>query len=272
MKFRSIDVQCANGEIRSVRPGQPWPAPYRGSRYTVRRSGGLTYVGWQRDPLSVRAEPYPQQLADTVRAVKGHGGSFRITAHGAVLTKVHTLGGRRWEPQYIGVYEDDLAFPGIDNAPVAVTRGMYWPGLPFMHGECWRVSPSAQPRNRLAWSTGGYVFFSTREYPELIAACLDLRPLGGRVYFTESGCVWMNVPDGGVNPTHRARLRRLQRDQVDDLKASLAYASLRLLGERIKATMGCRPLYVGRIVDFDHGEPPWTEFASFTPIDDGSEE
>lgn len=267
MKSRPIDVQCANGEIRSVRPGQSWPAPYRGSRYTVRRSGSLNTVGWEHGPLSIRAELYPPRLADTVRAVKGHDGSFRITSHGAVITKVYTRGGSYWEPQYLGVYDDDLAFPGIDNAPVAVRRGMYWPGLPFMHGEWWRVSPNVRPPNRLAWKKGGYVFLSTREYPELISACLELRPLGGRVYFTESGCVWMNVPDGGVNHRHRSRLRKLQRNQVEEFQASRAYATLRLLGERIKATRGCRPLYVGRIAEFDHGKPPWTEFASFSALD-----
>lgn len=272
MKLRPIDVQCANGIIRSVRPGEPWPAPYRGSRYTVRHGGGLTYVGWQRDPLSVQAEPYPRRLAGTVRAVKGDNGSFRVTSHGAIITKVQRGGGRWWEPQYVGVYDGDLVFPGIDNAPTGLARGMYWIGLPFMHGEYWRVSPYAQSRNRLEWKSHGYVFSSTREFPDLIEACLDLRPRGGRIYVTESGCVWMNVPDGGINPDHRMRLRDLQRDQLDDLRASGAVATLRLLKQRIEATRGCRPLYVGQISEFDHGEPPWTAFESSPPEDDGSEE
>ncbi len=271
MRFHPISVLGANGEIRSVRPGEPWPAPYRGSRYTMRRGGGLTYVGWERDPLSVRAEPYPRQLADTVRAVKGHNGSFRVTPHGAVITKVLRGGGTWWEPQYVGIYDEDLVFPGIDNAPATLTRGMYWTGLPFMHGEYWRVSPNSRLRNRLEWKSRGYVFSSTRGYPELFLACLDLRPGGGRIYITESGCVWMNVPDGDINPDHRTRLRRLQRSQLEDLKEARAYATLRLLRERIEATKGCRPLYVGRLAEFDHGEPPWTAFESSPPEDDGRE-
>ena len=271
MKLRLIRVQCANAEMRSVWPGEPWPAPYRGSRYTVRRRRGLTYVGWQRDPLSAKAEPYPRRFADSVRAVKGHNGSFRVTAHGAVITKVQRDGGSLWEPRYVGVYEGDLLFPGINNAPVELTRGMYWTGFPFMHGEYWRVSPHAPSRNRLEWKSRGHVFSSTREFPGLIEACLELRPRGGRIYITESGCVWMNVPDGDLNPDLRTRLRSLQRDQLVELKEAGAYATLRLLRERIEATKGCRPLYVGRIREFDNGEPPWTAFESSPPGDDGLE-
>ena len=272
MKLSSINVVSANGVVRPVRPGQPWPAPYRGSRYTVRRGGGLTYVGWQRDPLSVQAEPYPRRLADTICAVKGHGGSFRVTSHGAVITKVQRGGGSWWEPTFVGIYQDDLVFPGIDNAPTALIRGAYWTGLPFMHGEYWRISPYAQSRHRLEWTSRGHVFSSTREFPQLIAACLDLRPRGGRIYITESGSVWMNVPDGGVNPDHRTRLQGVQGVQLGDLQASQSHATLRLLKERIEATKGCRPLYVGHISEFDHGEPPWTAFASSPPEDDGSED
>ncbi|MDE2663240.1 MAG: hypothetical protein OXI39_09610 [Gemmatimonadota bacterium] len=171
----------------------------------------------------------------------------------------------------MGIYEDDLVFPGIDNAPATLTRGMYWPGLPFMHGEYWRVSPNTQLRNRLEWKSRGHVFSSTRGYPDLVSACLDLRPGGGRIYITESGCVWMNVPDGDLNPDHRTQFRRLQRSQLEDLKEARASATLRLLRERIEATKGCRPLYVGRLSEFDHGEPPWTAFESSPPEDDGKE-
>lgn len=267
MKFCPIDVHCANGEIRSVRPNKPWPAPYRGSRYTLRR----TYVGWQRDPLRTRAEPFPRQLADSIRRLKRHNGSFRVTSHGAVITKVRGRGSTGWEPHYVGVYEDDLVFRGIDNDPITLTLGMYWTGLPFMHGECWRVSSSPRLKDHLEWASRGHVFSSTREYPELISACLDLRPRGGRIYITESGCVWMNVPDGSINPQHRIRMRDLQRDQVKALVKSRAYATLRLLRERIEATKGCRPLYLGRIAEFDHGEPPWTAFQSTPPGEDGRE-
>ena len=188
-----------------------------------------------------------------------------------MITKVQRGGGTWWEPQYVGIYENDLVFPGIDNAPANLTRGMYWTGLPFMHGEYWRVSPNPRLRNRLEWKSRGHVFSSTRGYPELFSACLDLRPGGGRIYITESGCVWMNVPDGDINPDHRTRLRGLQRSQLEDLMEARAYATLRLLRERIEATRGCRPLYVGRLAEFDHGEPPWTAFESSPPEDDEQE-
>ena len=135
MKLHAIEVLGPGGAVVSVRAGTPWPAPYVGSQYSVRRGGGMSLVGWKRDPLAVRSEPYPRSLAETVRAVRGGNGSFRITSHRAVITKVPVDAGLRWEPLYVGLYDDDLVFPGIDNAPQSLERGMYWTGLPFLHGE-----------------------------------------------------------------------------------------------------------------------------------------
>ena len=105
----------------------------------------------------------------------------------------------------------------------------------------------------------------------MIETCLDLRPNGGRIYLTESGVVWMNVPDGGVAPEHRERLQGLQRGHLNEIRSSGRHAALRLLRERIEATH-TRPVYVGRIDEFDHGESPWTSFSSAPPADDGRED
>lgn len=264
MKLHAMDVVGAGGRIIKVKPGDPWPAPYRGSRYTVLGGRGVTLVGWNRDPLSIQAEPYPHQMARAVRATKGEHGSFRVTPHGAVITMVRVGGGTRWDPTYVGQYEADLAFPGIDNAPNALEVGMYWPGLPFSHGERWRVSPYAHSQNRLQWQSLGRTHSSTQEYPELIEACLDIRPRGGRIYFTENGYVWLNVPDLELAPKYRAVFREKQEIQLISLKQNGRRAALRLLKERIEATHA-RPLYVGRIETFDHGDPPWTLFIAEPP-------
>ena len=105
----------------------------------------------------------------------------------------------------------------------------------------------------------------------MIETCLDLRPNGGRIYLTESGSVWINLPDGGVAAEHRARLQSLQREHLNEIRSSQRHAALRLLHERIEAT-GTRPVYVGQIDEFDHAEPPWTSFTSTPPADDGRED
>ena len=271
MRLRPIRVIGANGQLLPVSPGQAWPAPYRGSRYTVQAGRGLPRVSWKHGQLEIHADPSPRALADAVRAVKGSHGSIRVTAHGAVITRVPVARQSRWEPRYVGVYTNDLLFPGIDTAPGPLEPGMYWTGFPFCHGEYWRISPSARSGRRLAWRSRGRTFRSTEEYPELIETCLDLRPSGGRIYMTESGSVWMNLPDGGVAPEHRERLQSLQRRHLDQLWSSGRHATLRLLHERIEATR-TRPVYVGRIDAFDHGEPPWTSFSSTPPADDGRED
>lgn len=270
MKLHVMEVVGAGGRKIKVKPGELWPAPYRGSHYTVKGGRSLTFVGWKRDPLGVQAEPYPHQLASAVRATKGEHGSFRVTPHGAVITKVRAAGGSRWDPTYVGRYDGDLAFPGIQNAPASLDVGMYWPGLPFSHGEGWRVSPYAQGRNRLQWQSWGRTHSSTEEYPELIDACLDIRPRGGRVYFTESGSIWMNVPDLELAPKHRGSFREKQEAQLVLLNQNGHRAALRLLRERIEVTQA-RPLYVGRIEDFDDGDPPWTMFGAEPPQADDEE-
>lgn len=148
---------------------------------------------------------------------------------------------------------------------------MYWTGLPFVHGEIWRVSPYAQSRNRLEWTALGRTFASTETHAQLIDACLNLRPRGGRIYIAETGSIWMNVPDGGLAAKHRERLQNLQQRQLIDLKNAGRAATLRLLRERIEAT-GARPLYVGRVAEFDDGRPPWTAFESTPPTPEAGED
>lgn len=265
-----MDVIGSAGTSLRVKPGDPWPAPYRGSRYTVQTGRGITLVGWKRDPLAVQARPFPSGLARYVRAVKGSNGSFRVTPHGAVITKVPVQGGSAWEPTYVGKYENDLQFDGIDNNPSNLQLGMYWTGLPFVHGEYWRFSANTQGNGLLQWRSMGWTHPSTSPYPELTDLCLDVRPNGGRIYFTESGCIWMNVPDNELAQKHFSRFTEIQRQQLQEMKQAGMRAALRLLFERIQAT-GCRPIYVGRVTSFDHGEPPWTAFDAEPPIEPANE-
>ncbi|MFG1690561.1 hypothetical protein ACGF5M_00150 [Gemmatimonadota bacterium] len=74
----------------------------------------------------------------------------------------------------------------------------------------------------------------------------------------------MNVPDGGIAAKHRDGVQAVQREQVDILLQGGHTAQLRLLQERLRETRA-RPVYIGEIRAFDHGEAPWTSFSSETP-------
>lgn len=260
MKEEAIIVVGPDKSRLTVQPGALWPLPFRGSRYTVCRMDGRDRIAWTRYDQRVAAVNNAKDLVDAVRRTKAANGSFRVTAHRAVITKAPLNGGESWEPRYVGIYEGDLEFEGIDNAPTSLEMGMYWTGFPFRNGEAWSVSPYAQSRNHLHWRMNGRRFASTDRYPEVLRACLGIRPRGGRLYVTESGHLWMNVTDGGLAPWYREEFRSLQCRQVDELLDQKKTALVRLLVDRIEST-NTRPVYIGHISAFDHGEPPWTFFS-----------
>lgn len=262
MRVEPMTVVGPDQEAIDVSPGDVWPLPYRGSRYTVLRMDGADVVAWSRYEQRIFASDVPPELPRHVRLVKDGGlGSFRVTAHGAIVAKVSVSDDGRWEPRYVGVYEGGLQFEGIDNNPSGLRKGMYWTGFPFNNGETWSVSPYSRSRNQLQWRKESRWFVSTKRYPEILQTCLDIRPRGGRIYITECGHIWMNVPDGGISPRYCDEFQMLQREQIDRLQAEGNGVLLRLLVKRMKATK-TRPVYVGQVRDFDHGEPPWTRYSA----------
>lgn len=256
MRLAAMEVVGANRERIVVEPGDPWPLPYRGSKYSVVPLEGGHIVVWGRYGQRVPAERVPPGLVDAVRHVKKSNGSFRITAHGAVITKTEASG---WSPFFVGLYEGGLSFPGLNDNPNGLERGKYWTGFPFQSGEEWSVSPAARSSSHLSWSRLSRRFRSIGRYPEILETCLSIRPRGGLLYITEHGHIWMNVPDGGLAPRYKREFRELQMEQVADFKASNNAVLLRLLVKRLEATK-MRPVYVGRISDFDDGKAPWTLF------------
>lgn len=256
MRIQPMEVVGAKRERVVVESGDPWPLPYRGSKYTVVPLRGGHSVVWGRYGQRVPAERVPAGLIDAVRQVKRSNGSFRITAHGAVITKTEASG---WRPFYVGKYDGGLSFPGLDDDPSDLKRGMYWTGFPFQSGEEWTVSPLARSSHHLSWSRLSRRFRSVGRYPEILETCLSVRPRGGLIYITEHGHIWMNVPDGGLAPKHKREFQTIQMEQAEEIKTSKNTVLLRLLVERLKATQ-TRPVYIGTVSEFDSGEAPWTLF------------
>lgn len=263
MILEPISVIAADRKQVLVNPGDTWPLPYKGSRYAVVRANGADTIAWHRYDQRIYCVSRPQPLIQAIRNTKGNNGSFRISAHGAVIAKT-CRSDNRWTAKYVGKYDGNLTFDGIDNNPSDLKRGMYWTGFPFHHGETWTVSSYPRFRNQLRWKNLDRWFGSTERFPELIDACLSIRPRGGRIYVTETGHVWMNLPDGGVSPVYRDEFRELQRNQLNKVCDEKNGLFLRLIFERIKATR-TRPIFIGRICQFDHGEAPWTGFGTQTP-------
>lgn len=260
MKLEPMRVVGPGGQRMEVQPGDDWPLPYRGSHYSVRNHDGHLRVTWSHRYKLLPADGFPRDLIQAVRAQKQGNGSFRITSHGAVVTKVQGASPDDWQPKYVGRYEDDLRFAGVDSNPTHLRPGMYWTGFPDSNGEPWSVSPGVSARNHLHWKFLGVRLTSTDPYERLTSRYLDIRALGGRAYINEYGHIWMNLQDHELNPQHREEFQARQQEHVDQMKADENDILIRLLVGRIRRTF-CRPIYLGHISDFDNGEPPWTYYS-----------
>ena len=277
MKLESMKVTGEEGSAFTVKPGDFWPLPYRGSQFTLSRVENRIKVSWFYEDVMLNADPYPADLANAVRKVKGGHGSFRITCHGAVIAKVRLAEGQ-WEPRYVGRYDNDLKFKEIDNDPQDLERGMYWPGIPFNCGETWFVSPLPSARSHLGWKrSGGLRFRSTEAFPKLCQEYLATRPRGGRLYLNENGQIWMNLPDAERALPCRRDFETKQRRQVDAWNAAGNIVNMRLVELRIRKATGAgttsmnRPVYLGHMDDFDD-DLPWTEFQGPQPFGQGDED
>src|SRR2546428_5190482 len=247
------------GQALDVSPGEIWPLPYRGARYSIRQVDRHIRVVWQWQDQVVPSMSYPRETVRAMRAVGKPLGSFCVTSHGLVITKVPSENGGSWKAVYVGKFEDDLDFGELSQSPRRLKVGMYWTGFPFHGGETWFVSPRPGANDFPMWKHGGIGFGSTQSFPELFRSYLSVRTVGGRFYITEHGQIWMNLRDDEVSDAYKDEFMQIQKDQVDQLVADNKGAVLQLLKLRIQAT-ACRPVYLGNIRDFDQGEPPWTFF------------
>lgn len=261
-------VRGYNGVAQVVQPGEAWPLPYRGAAYSVRNVEGKLAVVWEWNDLLLRCQGFPSELVGEVRRLKAGNGNFRITAHGAVITKVALPDGS-YRPVYVGTYTGDLKFPGVDSNPEGLKAGMYWTGFPFEGGETWSVSDS-DDQGHLRWRYKGLWLASTKPFPGLSRRYRSLRQRGGRLYVTEHGHIWMNVRREEMTYHMREQAQRMQATQVRQFEEEENDILLQLIVARIQQT-GCIPMYLGHAREFDHGEAPWTYFGAQQAWGSGSE-
>lgn len=258
-------VPFTDGEMVQVMPGDVWPAPYRGSKYTIRlrkRQDGRHQhqLLWTRQEALYNRTLFPG-LKPALVDIKGNnfGGSIRITAWREVLCKKYDSSTDRWIPHYVGKLKGSIDFAGFDLDPETET-GQFWRGFHFKHGETWSVWVRSGSENYLYWSRKGTYFRSLDEHPELVGKIKDIRPRGGRCYITEHGHVWMNMPNGEESMNWSTRLRNLITKDTNEFQDPKWDDLIESISERYTVTK-TRPIYVGKISDFDNGMPPRTYFS-----------
>jgi len=122
-----------------------------------------------------------------------------------VLTKIHADDYKHvdqapidsgWIPVYVGKLSDTIDFDEVDSDPSAPNnrKVKVWTGFPFNHGERWSVSQDGT----LFWKWRDYRFESSFDHPELVEKYRKYRDTAGRLYITENGHVWVNVPRDGI--------------------------------------------------------------------------
>lgn len=264
-------VPIDGGKEVRIDPDQPYPAPYRGSKYSIiesRRNGIV--LEWKYNDLVVHVKP-PEGLHERLRTVgksEGDGtGSLRITSGGEVLTKVHRSSyakthdiprHRDWIPVYIGQLSGDLGFD-IDNDPTPPDDSPWiWGGFPFNHGERWSVSYDDQ----LIWTWQEYRIESAFDHPELVKTYNQYRTNAGRLYLNEFGNVFINAPRDQIPPEKAATVEKMYSEWQHHADRNNHTAAKRLVNRRLKVTgdgdpsEGHLPLYIGHLSEYDGGVIP----------------
>lgn len=270
----STEVPIDGGRDVTLKPGQPWPSTFRGSKYSLvdsRKRDRDRIVRWEYRGLSAHCYP-PKGLEDAMKSAGkslGTGkGSFRVTAGGEVLTKVlaeqyphrsaapHANG---WIPVYLGLLRDDVGFDKLNNDPEPPQTVSIWDGLPFSHGETWAVAGG----RKLIWKRGGFRFESAFDHPEIVELYNDYRKICDQLYLTEFGHVWANAPADKIPENRRTQVLDLFERWQESAKASGNDAGLRLVTQRLKAMSpdgdsrnGHMPLHLGHLSQFDDGLIP----------------
>lgn len=251
----------ANGKKIEIRPGSAWPLPFRGSRYSVKQVGKYIRAVWEWQDLQVVSDNYPARVHKLLISAGKPRGSVCVTAHGDIITKIPTKSGN-WTPVYLGRYEDDFVFSHVENNPKNLKTGMLWTGFPFHHGDIWTISPR-ETGGQLMWKYLSTYLGSIQRYPNLIKKYKSIRFTGGRLHFTEHGHVWMNLPDSDVSDGFVDEFHELQARQLEDLASGGRGVILQLVAARLQAT-DCRPVYLGRVAEFENAESPWTYFTTLS--------
>ena len=266
LSLESTEVPCFDGEIKTIQPGDIWPLPYRGSRYTIRlqkRPDGKfqNQLLWTRQE-ALYTRPLFRGLIKQLQEIKGSNfrGSIRITSWREVLCKKYDPESENWVAYYVGKLVGNIDFRGFDLNPT-LKCGQFWRGFHFKHGETWSIWVRGGSGNYLYWSRKGVYFRSLVEHPELVQKIKEIRPRGGRCYITEHGHIWMNIPDGEESPHWSTPLRNLILSDTKEFSDPKWDDLVESISERYSVTK-TRPIYVGMVKDFDNGLPPRTYFES----------
>jgi hypothetical protein len=261
LKDVDTEVPGVDENLTTVSPGDVWPLPHRGSRYTIREIEGKLRVCWARMDVVHPSEKLPSRLLKAMREHKrDRRGRFVLTPCREVIARREAQP-EVWESVYLGRMGGVLSFPGFDLDPQTIDTGNLWTGLHFTHGEVFAVWNRDGNDDYLYWSGQGIYFRSIQRYPELCAKVRNIRPRCGRIYITENGHIWMNLPRSEVSYEFGPEFSRLLSEDRQRFSDPQYDILLRSVYERVRAT-GCYPVYVGRISDFDSGEPPRTHFSA----------
>lgn len=269
-------VPLEGGEDVTIHPKDPWPSAYRGSEYSIIRSRKhrQLVMAWQYDDLQLFMEP-PDGLVEILREVgKGDGkGSFRITAGQDVIVKVPADGyvhidrapvSSGWVPVYLGQLEGkpDVDEVNIDPPTPTTPEVAVWEGFPFNHGETWAISVY----ENLIWKWEGgsrsYRFKSAFDHSDLIQRYQDYRRTPGRLYVTEFGHIWVNIPPDEVPEANQATINKMYEEWRQQASSQGKSAILRLVQRRLEATgdgdssFGHLPVHIGHVSQFDDGVLP----------------
>lgn len=252
----------------TVNPGDLWPLPYRGSRYTIKKVNNNLQMCWTRMDV-VHPSSLPKDLIQVMIKFKNDSrGSIRVTPYFEVITKRKEQDGK-WQPIYLGKFEGTYTFKDFDLNPTDIQTGNIWPGFHFKHGEEFAVWNRSGNDDFLYWTKGGVYFRSIDKYPELCSMVRMIRPRCGRIYITEFEHIWMNLPKWEVSVEWSSRFNHLL--QEDKQKLADNDTLLRSVFERVSATQ-TYPIYLGKMSDFDSGVAPRTHFSGGAKFGLGGED
>lgn len=269
----ATSVPQADGQSVRIDPGQPWPSAYRGSEYSLVSHDDFTnpVVKWEHRDLKIfTAPPDGLRKALVLLGKTGGYGSFRVTADNEVVAKIQADDYKHvdqapidsgWIPVYVGKLSDTIDFDEVDSDPSAPNKRKVkvWTGFPFNHGERWSVSQSGT----LFWKWRDYRFESSFEHPELVAKYEQYRDTAGRLYITENGHIWVNVPKDGITQNKELAIKNAINKWKQTAESNDDTATLRLVNRRLVATSrsddpatGHFPIHLGHLRAFDGGVIP----------------
>lgn len=265
------DVPVVDEKLVTVSPGDVWPLPHRGSRYTVKKVDGGLKVCWTRLDVKHDASSLPKDLIKAMGTHRGdQRGRFMVTPHGEVIARREIRDGV-WQSVYLGILDGVLDFPGFELDPSGLKTGNLWPGLHFIHGEVFAVWNRAGNQDYLYWTGRGLYFRTIERYPDICAEVRRIRPRCGRIYITENGHIWMNLPGSEVSRSFQAGFFKLLAEDKKRLSDGKHDILLRSTYDRYSAT-NCYPVYLGRMSDFDSGNAPRTHFLAGARFGVGGED